>query len=153
MSTIVQFIIGSENGILIKNGTKLEQACKIDTVVFDKTGTLTTGKLDITDVILFNKKILNLNNEKELLILIASAEKLSEHPIGEAIYRYTKHKYGDDLKNSDKFKAFPGKGITAVVDNKTVIIGTTSFLKKYSVDLLELKDTLNKFQNQSKTAI
>lgn len=144
---------GAENGILIKNGTKLEQTCKIDTVVFDKTGTLTTGKLDITDVILFNKKILNLNNEKDLLILVASAEKLSEHPIGEAIYRYAKHKYGDDLKTVDKFEAFPGKGITAVVDNKTVIIGTMPFLKKYSVELLELKDTLNKFQSQSKTAI
>ncbi|MBV4430466.1 heavy metal translocating P-type ATPase [Clostridium tyrobutyricum] len=144
---------GAENGILIKNGTKLEQACKIDTIVFDKTGTLTTGELDITDIILFNEKALNLNNEKDLLVLAASAEKLSEHPIGEAIYRYAKHKYGDDLKTADKFEAFPGKGITAVVDNKTLIIGTSNFLKKYSVDLLELKDTLNKFQDQSKTAI
>ncbi|BAH07023.1 heavy metal translocating P-type ATPase [Clostridium kluyveri] len=147
---------GAENGILIKNGEKLEQCCKINTVVFDKTGTLTTGKLHITDIILFNKKqisSLNIIKEKDLMILAAAAEKPSEHPLGEAIYKYGKYNYEDEISTLDYFKYFPGRGITALVDDKKVLIGKETFLTENSVDLLELEDNLSKLQKQGKTSV
>ncbi|WP_446899757.1 heavy metal translocating P-type ATPase [Clostridium sp. LBM24168] len=145
---------GAENGILIKNGTALEQACKIDTVVFDKTGTLTEGKLDITDAVLFNRaNELNIQSQEDLLILAASAEKFSEHPLGKAVYSYVKHNYKTQLKHTDDFTAVPGKGITASVDNKNILIGTADFLKEKAVDLSELKDTLILLQKKGKTAV
>ena len=74
---------GAENGILIKGGEALELAHKVNTVIFDKTGTITEGKPKVTDIITVN------NIDKDYLLQIASsAEKSSEHPLGEAIVRY-----------------------------------------------------------------
>lgn len=139
---------GAENGILIKNGTKLEQACKINTIVFDKTGTLTTGKLEVTNIVPFNK-----NKEKDLLIIAATVEKRSEHPLGQSIYKYGKKKFQKELKEVDNFKAIPGKGISATIGNDHILIGTMKFLDEHSVDLIDLNDTLPKFQKQGKTAV
>ena len=73
---------GAENGILIKGGEALESAHKIDTIIFDKTGTITEGKPVVTDIIAIDNI-----NEKELLQIALSAEKGSEHPLGEAIVK------------------------------------------------------------------
>ena len=125
-------------------------------MVFDKTGTLTTGKLHVTDITSFNKKqisSLNIIKEKDLIILAASVERPSEHPLGEAIYKYGKYNYEDEISTLDYFKYFPGKGVTALVDNKRVLIGNETFLTENSVDLWELKDNLSKLQKQGKTSV
>ncbi|MCI1945820.1 heavy metal translocating P-type ATPase [Clostridium luticellarii] len=147
---------GAENGILIKNGEKLELSSKINTVVFDKTGTLTAGKLEVSDITLFNSKklqTLGINNKKDLLILAASAEKLSEHPIGNAVYKYTVNSCKYNLKEVSKFEAVPGNGITAVMDGRTLLIGTRTFLAEHSVDLHTLGDESNDLQKQGKITI
>ncbi|MFL0194963.1 heavy metal translocating P-type ATPase [Clostridium sp. WILCCON 0269] len=146
---------GAENGILIKNGGKLEEACKINTIVFDKTGTLTTGKPEVNSIILFknNNSLININNKNDLLILAASAEKYSEHPFGEAIYKYAKKNYAKEFENVDKFQYIPGKGVSAVIKNKLILIGNKKFLEEHSVDLTNLGDKLVKFQKQGETAV
>ena len=112
---------GAENGVLIKGGEALETAHLIDTIVFDKTGTITEGKPVVTDI------ICNKISEEELLIIAASAEKGSEHPLGEAIVKYAEEK-GLDLKKIDKFKAVPGHGIEVTIDNKEVLLGNRKLI-------------------------
>lgn len=95
---------GAENGVLIKGGEALETAHLINTIVFDKTGTITEGKPIVTDII--SSGI----SEDELLVIAASAEKGSEHPLGEAIVKCAEEKKLN-FKNIDKFNAIPGHGI------------------------------------------
>ena len=110
---------GAENGVLIKSGTALEVTHKIQTIVFDKTGTITEGKPKVTDVLV--REGLDPN---ELLLLAASAEKGSEHPLGEAIVRDAEEKQLSFLKPS-AFNALPGFGIAVTIDGK-VTEGLTS---------------------------
>jgi len=150
---------GAQNGILIKNGEDLERTCKIDTIVFDKTGTLTTGKPVVTDVILINDKKINYNNvnevddEDKLLLLAATVEKQSEHPLGAAIYKFAKEKYGKELKDAEKFEAAPGKGVIATVKNNLVLIGTKELLSENKVALKDSEQRLISLQEQGKTAV
>jgi Cu+-exporting ATPase len=106
---------GAENGILIKGGEALEAACKIDAVIFDKTGTLTKGKLEVTDIITFND-----TSKNKILEISASLEKLSEHPLAEAIYEYAREK-GGVLGEVSNFKAVPGHGVQGT------LVGTEYF--------------------------
>ncbi len=99
---------GAEMGILIKNGEALETARKATIVLFDKTGTLTKGKPEVTDVITFGM------DKKELLKLVASAEKRSEHPLGDAIVRKARE-MGLELEEPEEFEAITGKGVRAKV--------------------------------------
>ena len=92
---------GAENGVLIKGGEALETTHQIKTIVFDKTGTITEGKPIVTDI------ITNEISENEILILAASAEKGSEHPLGEAIVRGAEER-NLELKSIDEFNAIPG---------------------------------------------
>ena len=112
---------GAENGVLIKGGEALETAHLIDTIVFDKTGTITKGKPVVTDIICSRIA------EEELLIIAASAEKGSEHPLGEAIVKCAEEK-GLSLKNLDEFKAIPGHGIEVKIDNKEILLGNRKLI-------------------------
>ena len=103
---------GAENGVLIKGGEALETAHKINTIVFDKTGTITEGKPVVTDV------ITNGISENEILALAASAEKGSEHPLGEAMVRGAEEK-NLELKSIEEFNAIPGLGIEVKIEGKT----------------------------------
>ncbi len=100
---------GAEHGILIKGGEPLEAACKVKAVIFDKTGTLTKGKPEVTDVAAFG----SFDNEK-VLKLAASLERLSEHPLAEAIVKYSEDKKiaSEDAEN---FRAVPGHGVEGVI--------------------------------------
>ena len=102
---------GAENGVLIKGGEALETTHQINTIVFDKTGTITEGKPVVTDI------ITNEISEDEILTLAASAEKGSEHPLGEAIVRGAEEK-NLTLKSIDEFNAIPGHGIEVKIDDK-----------------------------------
>lgn len=117
---------GAENGILIKGGQPLEQACKITTVVFDKTGTLTEGKPSLTD-------ILPSGIEKdELARLAASAEAASGHPLSEAVVQYAvKNKL--ELSSAENYTNLEGKGISAEVDGKKLLVGNRRLMDEASV--------------------
>lgn len=102
------------NGVIIKSGDAIERLAKVDTVAFDKTGTITTGELNVEKVIAFDK-----TKEKDLLTMLGSIEKYSEHPIGKAIYKYatSKVKKVPDPVNT---RSLVGVGISAKVDGKLV---------------------------------
>ena len=111
---------GAENGILIKSGEALETAHKVKAVVLDKTGTLTQGKPVVTDIVPIDM------SEEELLRLAASAERGSEHPLGEAIVKAAEER-GIVLATPTDFAAVPGMGIRALVDGYSVLVGTSAF--------------------------
>jgi Cu+-exporting ATPase len=118
---------GAESGILVKGGEALENAHKLDTVVLDKTGTLTRGKPELTDVLATDGL-----PEGALLRLVASAERGSEHPLGEAIVRGAKER-GAKLAEADEFEAVTGGGIRATVEGQEVLVGNRRFLSDSGV--------------------
>jgi Cu+-exporting ATPase len=118
---------GAESGILIKGGEALEGAHRLDTVVFDKTGTLTRGKPGLTDVVATNGI-----PERELLRLVATAERGSEHPLGEAIVRGAREE-GLPLADTEVFEAVAGGGVRARVEGHDVLVGTRRFLDESGV--------------------
>ncbi|HEX2950512.1 MAG TPA: heavy metal translocating P-type ATPase, partial [Armatimonadota bacterium] len=138
---------GAENGVLIKGGESLEQAYKIDTIVLDKTGTLTKGEPSVTDVVT-NGSI----SDEDLLRLAASAERRSEHPIGEAIVR-TAQDRNVTLADPIDFKATAGQGITAQVDGKSVTIGTSRMMNERQFNLNSLGEIGTKLSEEGKTSV
>lgn len=136
---------GAQNGILIKGGEALETLHKIDTVVLDKTGTVTEGKPAVTD-------ILTAEGVKEDLLLqtVASAEKGSEHPLGQAIVAHAKEK-GIELLSADGFKALTGLGIEAVLNGKTVIAGNRKLMDERGVSLSGFEDMSDSLAKEGKT--
>lgn len=136
---------GAEYGVLIKSGAALETAHKIQTIVFDKTGTITEGKPKVTDVITAN----DISIEK-LLELAASAEKGSEHPLGEAIVRGAEDRKLE-LKKVDEFKAIPGYGIEVLIDGSTILLGNRKLMEDRSISLEDLEETSHKLAEEGKT--
>ena len=122
---------GAENGILIKGGEALETTHKINTIVFDKTGTITEGKPVVTDIITANNI-----GEEELLKVAASAEKSSEHPLGEAIVRDCEEKSLGFYK-VDKFMAIPGHGIEVILDNRDILLGNKKLMDSKNIDIIK----------------
>ncbi|MBL4938348.1 copper-translocating P-type ATPase [Clostridium sp. YIM B02515] len=136
---------GAEYGVLIKSGVALETAHKIKTIVFDKTGTITEGKPKVTDVVTVNGI-----TEDELLQIAASAEKGSEHPLGEAIVKGAEDK-GLEFKKLDFFKAIPGHGIEVKIDGKDVLLGNRKLMLESNISLENLEETSHKLAGEGKT--
>ena len=121
---------GAELGILVKNGEALEISEKLTTFLFDKTGTLTKGKPEVTNIIGITM------DDKYLLELAASVESNSQHPLAEAIV--TKARDNDiKLSDTEGFNTFAGKGVSATVNGKSVVIGTRNLLKENDVEISE----------------
>lgn len=137
---------GAENGVLIKGGEALEITHKIDTIVFDKTGTITEGKPVVTDIVTKEK------NKNELLSLAASAEKGSEHPLGEAIVRGAEEK-NIELKQLESFNAIPGHGIQVVIEGDTILLGNLKLMKENSIDIGVLQEDSDRLAHEGKTPI
>ncbi len=135
---------GAEQGILFKNAESLERAQKIDTIVLDKTGTLTRGEPKVTDVVVHG------SSEKDILFFAGSAEKGSEHPLGEAIVQGAQDK-GISLEQSDNFEALPGHGIKAVVMGREVALGNEKLMADRKVDLGPLSTEAARLSSQGKT--
>lgn len=135
---------GAENGVLIKGGEALEITHKIDTIVFDKTGTITEGKPVVTDIVTKEK------NKNELLSLAASAEKGSEHPLGEAIVRGAEEK-NIELKQLESFNAIPGHGIQVVIEGDTILLGNLKLMKENSIDIGVLQEDSDRLAYEGKT--
>ncbi|MFZ5351638.1 MAG: heavy metal translocating P-type ATPase [Bacillota bacterium] len=136
---------GAEYGILIKGGEALETTHKINTIVFDKTGTITEGKPEVTDII-----TTDIIDKKKLLQLAASAEKGSEHPLGEAIVRGAENERLEMLK-LDKFIAIPGHGIEVSIDGKTVLLGNRKLMTGRSIKLEALERDSDNLADEGKT--
>ncbi len=135
---------GAENGILIRSGEALEKAHKITAVVFDKTGTLTTGKPAVTDIVAQGV------DAKALLYYAASAEKNSEHPLGESIMKKALES-GVSIADPVQFQAVPGHGIKAGVDGRTVLLGNQRLMQKEGIDSHDLSGELEKLSAEGKT--
>jgi Cu+-exporting ATPase len=135
---------GAENGILIRSGEALELAHRITTIVFDKTGTLTKGRPEVTDVIAQGL------SQDEVLSLAASAEKGSEHPLGEAIIRKAREDKLE-VRDPEDFLAVPGRGIKTTICGKTVHLGNEKLMFDEGVDISALRDAALKLSEQGKT--
>ncbi|MFB6469432.1 heavy metal translocating P-type ATPase [Cytobacillus sp. Hz8] len=138
---------GAENGILIKGAEHLQNTQRVTTVVLDKTGTITKGEPDVTDIV-------PLGNYSEglLLQLAASAEKGSEHPLGEAIVNGAKDK-GIQLLEVKNFNAIPGHGIQVEINNLLVLIGNKKLMLNHNIEINPVISQMEKFEGEGKTAM
>jgi Cu+-exporting ATPase len=136
---------GAEHGVLIKSGEALETAHKINTVVFDKTGTITEGRPKVTDVFTAD----NISKE-ELLKISASAEKGSEHPLGEAIVDFA-NDMGIDTVNVTDFMAIPGHGIEVTIDENQVLLGNRKLMTERKINLENWEQISDKLADEGKT--
>jgi len=138
---------GAENGILIKSAEALQKANEITTVIFDKTGTLTKGKPKVTDVVAVGK-----NREKDVLALAASAEKHSEHPLGEAIVNGAKERKIKVIEPK-KFSSITGRGIFAQVRSKKVLLGNRKLMAEKKINIKSIEKEMQKLEHEGKTAM
>jgi Cu+-exporting ATPase len=136
---------GAENGVLIRGGEALETAHKLTAIVMDKTGTLTKGEPSVTDILAFNN-----HKEEDILRYAASAEKGSEHPLGEAIVNRAKE--GNiPLVKPENFNAIAGHGIEATIDGRSLLLGNAKLMKYREILLDELEKKAEELSNQGKT--
>ncbi|RMG98841.1 MAG: cadmium-translocating P-type ATPase [Chloroflexi bacterium] len=141
---------GAEYGILFKNSAALEQAHKLNAIILDKTGTITRGEPSVTDVVLSEQT--GNDNVDEWLRLAASAERGSEHPLGEAIVRAAQEK-GLPLSEPARFEGIAGHGIVAEVEGHQVLVGNLRLMQKEGVHLNGLEPKAQQLQDEAKTAM
>ncbi|MBD5643334.1 copper-translocating P-type ATPase [Clostridium botulinum] len=136
---------GAENGVLIKSGGALETAHKVQSIIFDKTGTITEGKPKVTDILVSEGV-----DEKYLLQVAATAEKGSEHPLGEAIVKKAEEENLELFQGKD-FRAIPGKGIEVIIEDKKVLLGNLRLMEEYEVEIKDFMDKSHKLSKEGKT--
>ena len=136
---------GAQHGVLIKSGVALEVAHKIRTIVFDKTGTITEGKPTVTDIILDNNF-----EEDEILIFAASAERGSEHPLGEAIVKEAKNRKLE-LLDIQGFKMIEGHGINVTINNKDILVGNKKLMLSNNIDIAHIEEKSDELAHDGKT--
>jgi Cu+-exporting ATPase len=139
---------GAENGVLIKGGESLETAHKLQAIILDKTGTITKGTPALTDVIV-NPSLSGVT-DNEFLRLVASAEKGSEHPLGEAIVHGALQR-GLQLADVTSFDSVTGKGITAVVDGRQLLLGNIRLMQERGIASDHVEATAAKLAIDGKT--
>jgi len=137
---------GAEHGVLIRGAQALEITHRVNTVVLDKTGTLTKGKPVVTDVISAG------TSEAEILRLAASAERVSEHPLGQAVVREAQER-GLELVPVDGFQAIPGRGIEGRVNGNALLVGNLALMESAAVHMDGLADSAAELAGQGKTPI
>ncbi|MBI2411400.1 MAG: copper-translocating P-type ATPase [Candidatus Kerfeldbacteria bacterium] len=139
---------GAEQGILIKGGEPLQAAQKITTVIFDKTGTITKGKPEVTDVV-----SLGVTDEDDVLAIAASLEKLSEHPLAEAIYSYAQEE-SVSFADVQQFQAIPGHGVQGTVDTMVYFFGNRKLIgEKVGLSIDKINRKLVRLEEQGKTVM
>ncbi|MCU0862013.1 MAG: copper-translocating P-type ATPase, partial [Methanomassiliicoccales archaeon] len=137
---------GAEHGILIKNGEALETAGKVQVVVFDKTGTLTKGEPEVTDLVPMAGGV------EDMMRSAASAERGSEHPLGEAVVRKAAQ-MNVALEDPREFTAVPGKGVIAVVSGAKVLVGSRRLMEDEGLDVSRAVEATSKLEGEGKTVM
>ncbi|MED4005645.1 heavy metal translocating P-type ATPase [Priestia aryabhattai] len=137
----------AEFGILFKGGEHLEATHKIDTILLDKTGTVTNGTPELTDV-----RIAQGYEENELLQLVASAERLSEHPLAQALVAGIKNK-GIEIQDPLSFEAIPGHGVRATVQERELLVGTRKLMNQHKVNIDADLEEMTNLEREGKTAM
>ena len=140
---------GAENGVLFRNAEALERLHKVRAVVLDKTGTLTEGKPRVTDIV----RATGAPDEERLLVLVAAAERGSEHPLGEAIVRFAREERGLDLPDAATFESIAGQGISATIGQQQVLVGRPAFLEDRGIDLDTLRGPADELARDGKTPV
>ena len=138
---------GARSGILIRSAEALETAHKLDTIVLDKTGTITAGKPALTDV-----SVVGTMRDDELLSLVAAAEADSEHPIAAAVVAGARDR-GHSVPTADGFASITGKGVRAIVNGRTVIVGTSKLLAENGIDAGQLEQISTRLAAEGKTPV
>ena len=141
---------GAELGVLIKGGEALQRAGDLTTVVMDKTGTVTEGRPTVTDVLLAPGG--PVKDKKRLLLLVASIEKSSEHPLADAVVRYARE-LEIPLASVESFSSHTGKGLSGIVDGVRVAAGNDVMVTDVGADHTPLLDEAQKLAGEGKTAI
>lgn len=138
---------GAEMGVLFKNSEALENAHRLKVITLDKTGTITRGEPTVTAVIPTNGF-----DETQVLTLAASAERGSEHPLGQAVVNAAKQRQ-IKLFNPEQFGAESGRGIQAVIDGQQVTVGSPRYIREQSIDILSVQDSITQLQSNAQTVI
>ena len=145
---------GADQGVLIRSAQALEIAQRVDVVVLDKTGTLTEGRPSVTDVVTLAGLGINqepgIDQENELLVLAASVEQGSEHPLAQALVQEAKSR-GLQLRRLADFQAIPGKGVQAQVDGRRLWLGNQALMESVGAEVSMLQDRAALLAAQGKT--
>ena len=151
LATPVSIMVGTGRGammgVLIKNAEALEVMEKVDTLVVDKTGTLTEGKPKLVSVIPFDGF-----NEQDILLLAASLEHVSEHPLAEAIVNGAQEK-GIVPTRVEEFQSITGKGVLGTVNGKMVALGNLKLMKSLGVEMKNLPEMADKLRKKGQTVM
>ena len=138
---------GAQAGILVRSAEALETAQRLQVVVLDKTGTITLGRPSMTDVIPAPGV-----HEEEVVWLVASAEQSSEHPLGQAIIQGANER-GIELAQASQFDSVTGRGITATIAGRSVLVGNAALLTEADVDVTPLREAADRLAGEGKTPI
>jgi Cu+-exporting ATPase len=143
---------GAEMGILIRGGDVLETVHRLTAIVFDKTGTLTTGRPDLTDLLLSPAGRRAGMTEEDLLRIVASAERRSEHPLGQAVVRAAEARELA-LEDPADFSSRTGRGVSAVIGGRSVLVGNTAMMDFEDVPLEEIAGLAAGLEAMGKTTM
>lgn len=145
---------GARKGVLIKGGRYVEQLAKITVVALDKTGTLTSGEPEVTDVILLDDGITHgIASSEQMLAVAAGIERLSQHPLAQAIIRYADAQ-GITPSAVDDFRSLTGAGIKAKINDSTVYAGSPSlFENQLNISLMDVATKIKDLQGDGKTVV
>ncbi len=137
---------GASLGVLFKGGEALQRASAIDVVVLDKTGTVTEGRPAVTDI----QPVGAGRTADDILRLVASAERQSEHPLADAIVESARSR-GLALSDAEGFQAIAGHGVTAVVDGAALAVGNAALMQQYAIDVAPLARAAERLADEGKT--
>ena len=147
-ATLSAIASAARGGVLVKGGSHLDAVGVIDTIAFDKTGTLTIGRPALTDLEVFSN-----HTRAEALTLIASAEHLSEHPIARALVSGAEAE-GVDIATPSAFQSDPGRGVSATIDGREVVVGNETMFAQTGIPLSpDVVAAANRIRGQGRTAV
>ncbi|MBC7339511.1 MAG: copper-translocating P-type ATPase [Firmicutes bacterium] len=138
---------GAENGVLFKGADAVELTARVNCVVFDKTGTLTRGEPSVTDIVAASGW-----EENAVLELAATAERDSEHPLGEAVVRKARER-GIEVPEAVAFRAIPGRGVEATCAGRSVLLGNRALMEERGVSVGALTEQAERLEEDGKTVM